>query len=164
MERSTYDGSPHEIRNSEGGVNSTAPPLGLRYTGDASNGMNDNLEDNDTAQPSVDQVEGVKGDAEEPDQRVVPPDHGEQEDHVDDGESPAPVPQESDSIGRGRSEADLGHTVCNIRGEVADQEDKLQSCGKSADVEGRAELKFPVVSLAEYRSIEDVPLEPGSLW
>ena len=47
--------------------------------------MDYSLNDNDSSEPTMEQVEGVEGKIEQPDQWVVSTGHENQRDHVDDG-------------------------------------------------------------------------------
>lgn len=122
--------------------------------------MEDGLDDDDAAKPAMHQVEGVEGDAQHLDERVVPAAEEEQGDHVDNGQDTAPVPELLQGRDGVSLEVDLDNAEGDVGGEVSEQEDELQPRGQRAYVNGGAEAEFTVVALAFDRCIEDVLFHP----
>jgi hypothetical protein len=108
----------------------------------------------------VEQVEGVERHAEEGDERVVPTRHEEKRDHVHHGEVAGAVPDKPGNRLQIPRVVDGHDAERHVGREVAEQKDELHPRGECADVEGRAELEFAVVPLAENGRVLHVPLEP----
>jgi len=74
----------------------------------------------------MDQIVRVEGDAEEGDERVVPPGEEEQGDHVDNGEYAAAVPEQRECLLRSPCEGDVDDAEDHVGDQVGGQEDELQ--------------------------------------
>lgn len=121
--------------------------------------MDERLEDDDTSQPSVEEVEGVERDAEELDERVVAAGKDEQRNHVDDGQISGAVSDEGGDGLEGPGKVDGDDAKGDIGGKVGHEEDELEPRGKCPDVDGRAELELAVVALAQDGRVLEVLLE-----
>ena len=76
------------VRKSSGDLRPATLVVGAE---EPSNGVSDGLGGAYTSKPSVNKVEGIKGEAKQVNKGVVSASHDNQRDHVDDRESPCPV-------------------------------------------------------------------------
>lgn len=132
--------------------------------GKVSESMDEGLENGNTAKPSVDQIVSVKGDSQERNKRVVSSSQKEERNHVESGQDAGTVADLGGSNLKTLGIGDLDDTEDDIGGEVGSEEQKLESRGKSADVDSLAQLNLAVVSLAEDGGVQDMAFEGGQVW
>lgn len=132
--------------------------VGLRAHPDGRVG--NGFQDDDAAEPAVNEVVRVKAEAEEEDERVVAASQKEQRNHVHDGKNTSPVtgvivpelrvaPFDGDA-----AEGDL-------HGKVADEEEELKTARKDTHVGSGRELELAVVSLLPEGCRDEVTLDLG---
>ena len=147
----TYQETPEHERDGSGGGDGSLPAtLGSR-THKVGHCVGNSFENDDAAEPSMEQVECVEGDAENVDQRIVARGHEEEGDHVGHGENACAVAEGPAGLIKGLGPGNVDDREDGVEGEVRDEEDELQARGQCADVDGAAELELAVVALAEFR-------------
>lgn len=156
----TYDKPPKHIRDSGRSGERCCPSLGRGVASQEAKRVSKRLQNHDATQPSMNEIVRVEGNAEQPDEGIVPPSQDEQRNHVDDGEDTRPVPHQSGNLGEWQRVVDGSDAKSDVGSEVGEEEGQLEACWQSTDINGRTELKFAVVSLAEYGRVQNVLLEP----
>lgn len=156
----TYNESPHQKLDGDGSVESSAPAILGSIANQPGHCVGNRLQHDNTPKPAVKKIEGVERDAEKIDERVVAASHEEQRDHVDNSEVSGPVSNECRNLTKRAGEVDGHDAKGNVGAKVGQEEKKLKTGRKSADIEGRADLELAVVPLAKDGCVEDVLLEP----
>lgn len=153
----TYNESPEQEATLQHALERCLPlTAGL---GKVSQGVGDGLEDDDASEPSVDQVVGVKGDAQKRDQRVVSTSEEEERDHVNDGQDACSVPDKTSNTLPLIAEINVDDAEGDVGRKIGDEEEQLETSRESSNVYGRAHLYLAVVSLSEDRGVEEMLLE-----
>lgn len=122
--------------------------------------MSDGLEDNDTANPAVQEVEIVKRNAHEPDHGVVAASQKEKRNHVQHGQDSSAADGSADEdflVGP----INLPDRKDDVEGKVANEPESLHAPRKNTNVDSGRQSKLAVVSSSEKRGDNEVPLDLG---
>lgn len=163
-EGSSSDGaSVHEFRGNQALEGLVPAALGaVCALGHVSNDVAESLEYNDTSNPAVDQVHGVKGKVGKHDDWVVASCEQKERDAVHDRHDTGTV---AEGAGNGCIVGvvvvDPPEAESNVGRKVAQQHEGLQTAGKGTDIDGGRNLELTVVPLSEEGGIEKMPAEVG---
>ena len=109
----------------------------MHFVGHPCGRMSNGFQNHNPADPSVDEVEGIKRNSAELDQWVVTPSQDEQWKHVHHGQYTAAVSKFSSHLGKLPAEVDADHAERNIGAEITQNHEQLESAGKGSNVDGR---------------------------
>jgi hypothetical protein len=113
--------------------------------------VHNSLKDNDSPQPTMDQIERVKRNPQQLYQRIVPPSEQEQRHHIDDRQCSSPIPHLAEHCRFIRTPLDHEGAKHDIRHQIPQQEGGLEPRGQSPYIDGTRKLELAVVSHAEER-------------
>ncbi len=125
--------------------------------------MREDLQGYDAAEPPMEKIEGVEGDAEKLDQGVVPAGHQEQGNQVHHGHDAGSVSDGARDLGERAAVVDGNHAEDDVGGDVSEEEEELQSGRQSSHVDGRADLELAVMAFPEHGRVQQVSLKPRPL-
>lgn len=123
--------------------------------------MSQSLEDDNTTQPTVQQVPSIKGNTQQSNQWVIPASHEHQGHQVDSGHGSSPVAHHTRdgmlifAIGKG------DHAADDIHHDNTHNEKGVKATGQCAKVDGAGQLHLLVMAVAEQGSIDDMVLDLG---
>ena len=125
--------------------------------------MCDSLENNDAAQPPVDQIIRIKRNPQQVDQRVIPPSKQKQRHHVNRRQHSGPIHDLFEyDLGTVYPPVDHESAKHHVSHKITHEEEGLKSRRQGSDVYRPRELEFAVVPHLEERGVQDVPFEEGS--
>lgn len=123
--------------------------------------MCDSLEHRNPSKPAVDQVHGIKGDTRELDHGVVAASQEEEGNHVDGSHDAGTIANFLAKWSEGLVEIDAPDDKTDVGGEIANEQESLQTARKRTNVDGSRQLELAVVSGSEERRIQKVLPEGG---
>lgn len=133
----------------------------LRFGNGPGEDVGDGFADDDAREPTVDEVEGVKGHLEQLDQGVVPPGREHEGNEIDGGHGAGTVSDDAgDSVlvfmvGNGDDAED------DVHDDDADQDQGVEATGQGAKVDDGGELELLVVTAAQHGGIDEMALDLG---
>ena len=123
--------------------------------------MSQSLEDDNSTQPTMQQVPGIKGHAQQRNQWVIPTSHKHQSHQVDGGHGSRPVAHHTRdgmlilAIGKSDRAAD------NVHHDNTQNEKGVKATGQCAEVDGAGQLHLLVMAVAEQGCIDHMVLDLG---
>ena len=122
--------------------------------------MQDRLDDGDATEPAMQEIESIKGNVQEQDQRIVASGHDEEWHHIDHGQDAGPIAKGGQEDGLAGVPVDAEHAEENVGGEVGKQEKRLEAEWNGAPIESGSG-NLCVVAVPEEWSVQKVLLEFG---
>ena len=162
--KETYNKPVEHVRDGYGRVKGGTPSFRRSIASQKGNCVSKSLKDDDTPQPSMDQVICVEGDAEQENEGAIPASQNEKWDHVHDRENTRAVSDEFRDLCIWQREVNGDNTEGDVGGKVGKEEGELKACRQGSDIDGRTELELAIVTFAEDGCVEHILLEPRDLW
>ena len=133
----------------------------LHFSHQPSHNMSNDLQEYNTGQPAVNEIERGIRNTQERDQGIVPSSKQHQRDQIDRGDCAGTIPDDTSSrrllcaIGSGNG------TEHDIHGHDAHQDQRVQATGQGSHVDDGRQLELLVVTITEQGRIDEVLLDSG---
>jgi len=116
------------------------------------NSMANRLQDNNSSDPSVNEVVGVERDPEKRDQWIVSDSKKEKRNHIGDRKHARPIAEFGKDLTRRAVPVNGPDRETNVSSEENEKEDRLESCGNDTGTTSRPNLEMFIVPDTHERS------------